>query len=174
MFRLENEWIDMMKKIVFSKLWKYNAYYKVRNIHLQNKGFGRVYMNKKCGSCEKKIQRLKDIIMSWTPPSPIVCIIACINIVTCIITCFIVCTNIFAYIITCIIICINIIAYIIVYIDIVACIITYINIVACIITYVITNIITYIIVNFQLTPSSLLVKKLLEKLPWLVHTWKFP
>jgi len=54
--------VDMMKKIVFSKLWKYGAYCKVRNVHLQNKRFKRVYMNKGCGSLEKNLQRLKGII----------------------------------------------------------------------------------------------------------------
>jgi hypothetical protein len=34
-----------MEKIVFSKLWEYGAYCKVENVHLQNKRFGRVYMN---------------------------------------------------------------------------------------------------------------------------------
>jgi hypothetical protein len=54
--------IDRMKKIVFSKLWKCGAYGKVKSIHLQDKRFGKVYMNQKWGSCERNLQRLKSII----------------------------------------------------------------------------------------------------------------
>ncbi len=54
--------IDKMKKIVFSKLWEYNAYYKVGSIRLQYKRFGRVCMNKKWGNCERSLQKLKGII----------------------------------------------------------------------------------------------------------------
>ncbi len=53
---------DIMKKIIFSKLWKYGAYYKVENIRHENKRFGKVYMNRKCSNCEKKIQKLKGVI----------------------------------------------------------------------------------------------------------------
>ncbi len=48
-----------MKKIVFSKLWKHDACSKIENICFQNKRFGRVYINQKWGSGEKKIQRFK-------------------------------------------------------------------------------------------------------------------
>jgi hypothetical protein len=45
---------DKMKKIVFSKLWEYNTYRKVESIYLQNKRFGRVYVNKKNGVVVKE------------------------------------------------------------------------------------------------------------------------
>ncbi len=45
-----------------SKLWKYDTYYKVKNICLQNKSFGKVYMNKKWGNCEINLQKLKSVI----------------------------------------------------------------------------------------------------------------
>jgi hypothetical protein len=51
-----------MKKIVFFKFWEHSAYYKARNIRLQNKRIIMVCMNQKWGNCEKKFQRLKDII----------------------------------------------------------------------------------------------------------------
>ncbi len=54
--------IDKMKKIVFSKLWKYSTYYKVGSVRLQNKRFKRVYMNQKWGSHERSLQKLKGII----------------------------------------------------------------------------------------------------------------
>jgi len=38
------------------------AYCKVKNIHLQDKRFGKVYMNQKWGSHERSLQRLKGII----------------------------------------------------------------------------------------------------------------
>ncbi len=51
--------VNRMKKIVFSKLWKYDAYYKVKNVHLQDKWFGKVCMNQEWGNCERSFQRLK-------------------------------------------------------------------------------------------------------------------
>ncbi len=110
--------------------------------------------------------------MSWTPPSfvtyiivstnivayIIIYIIAYINIVACIIIYIIAYTNIVACIIVYIITYTNIVAYIII------CIIVCINIVVCIIVY--------IIINFQLIFSSLLIRNFLEKLSWLMHTWK--
>jgi len=47
--------VNKMKKIVFSKLWEHNAYYKIKNVHFQNKRFGRVYMNQEWGSHEKNL-----------------------------------------------------------------------------------------------------------------------
>ncbi len=58
---------DIMKKIIFSKLWKYGTYYKVENVCHENKRFGKVYMNRKCSSCEKKIQKLKGVINFNSP-----------------------------------------------------------------------------------------------------------
>jgi hypothetical protein len=37
--------MNKMKNIIFSKLWEHDTYYKVGNICLQDKRFGRVYMN---------------------------------------------------------------------------------------------------------------------------------
>jgi hypothetical protein len=59
MYDWKNE-IDMMKKIIFSKLWEYDTCYKVRKIYLQNKWCARVYMNQKWGSHERSFQILKD------------------------------------------------------------------------------------------------------------------
>jgi hypothetical protein len=95
-----------------------------------------------------------DNYLSQTPPSPIVCT----NIITYIISC----TNIVIYIIVCINKNACIMACIIIYTDIIAYIITCINI--------ITYIIIYIIVNFKLSPSSLLIGEFLKKLPWSMHT----
>ncbi len=54
--------VDMMKKIVYSKLWKCDTYCKIRNICLQDKWFGKVYMNQKWGSCDKNLQRLEGVV----------------------------------------------------------------------------------------------------------------
>jgi hypothetical protein len=48
-----------MKKIVLSKLWEYDTYYKVGSLHLQNKKFGWVYMNQEWGNCERSLQDWK-------------------------------------------------------------------------------------------------------------------
>jgi hypothetical protein len=50
---------NKMKNIVFSKLLKYDIYYKVGSVHLQNKRFRRVCMNQEWGSRKKFLQRLK-------------------------------------------------------------------------------------------------------------------
>jgi hypothetical protein len=49
---------------------------------------------------------LEGEVMLQTPPSPVIYIIACTNIVACIIPCIIACTNIIIYIIAYIIVCI--------------------------------------------------------------------
>ncbi len=51
-----------MKKVIVSKLWKYNNYYEAKNVHLQNKWSRKVYMNQKWGSCERSFQRLKSTL----------------------------------------------------------------------------------------------------------------
>ncbi len=53
---------NKVKKIVFSKLWEHATYYKVGNIHLEDKRFGRVFMNQEWGNCEINFQKLKSII----------------------------------------------------------------------------------------------------------------
>jgi hypothetical protein len=60
--RLVRMKVDRMKKIIFSKLWEYDIYYKVESVHLQDKRFGRVFVNQKWGSHEIILQRLKNII----------------------------------------------------------------------------------------------------------------
>ncbi len=70
-------------------------------------------------------------------------------------------------IVVCIIASTNIVTYITTCTNIVICIIACINIVAYIIAC--TNIIAYIIICII---TCIIVKKLLKKLPWLVHTWK--
>jgi len=52
-----------MKKIVFSKLWEHDAYYKVESVHFQNKRFGRVYTNQEWRSGERSFQRLKKLLI---------------------------------------------------------------------------------------------------------------
>jgi hypothetical protein len=32
--------VNKMNKIIFSKLWEHDAYYKIESVHLQNKRFG--------------------------------------------------------------------------------------------------------------------------------------
>jgi hypothetical protein len=54
--------VNKMKKIFFYKLWEHNTYCKVESVCLQNKRFGRVYINQTWGGCERSLQRLKGII----------------------------------------------------------------------------------------------------------------
>jgi hypothetical protein len=54
--------VNMMKKIVFSKLWEYNTYYKILNGCFSDKWFKRLRMNKKWGNCERSLQRLESTI----------------------------------------------------------------------------------------------------------------
>ncbi len=54
---------NRMKKIVFSKLWEHDAYYKVESVHFQNKRFGRVYTNQEWRSGERSFQRLKKLLI---------------------------------------------------------------------------------------------------------------
>jgi hypothetical protein len=51
-----------MKKIVFAKLWKYNAYCKIGSICFHDQRFGRVCMNQKSNKCERSLERLKGVI----------------------------------------------------------------------------------------------------------------
>ncbi len=48
-----------MKKVIISKLWKYNTYYEAKNVHLQNKWSKRVYMNQKWGSVKEAFKDYK-------------------------------------------------------------------------------------------------------------------
>jgi hypothetical protein len=58
---------NIMKKIIFSKLWKYDTYCKVENVHHENKRFGKVCMNWKCYNCEFFFEKLKGIINFNSP-----------------------------------------------------------------------------------------------------------
>jgi hypothetical protein len=51
-------------KIAFSKLWKYDASYKVGSIYFQEKKFGRVCMNQKWGECERSFKNWKTLSTS--------------------------------------------------------------------------------------------------------------
>jgi hypothetical protein len=54
--------IDKMEKFVFFKLWHHDTYCKVISVCLQNKRFGKVYINQKWGSHQRRLQILKGII----------------------------------------------------------------------------------------------------------------
>jgi hypothetical protein len=47
---------------IYFKLWKYNTYFKVRSICLQNKWSRRIHMNKKWSNCERNLQRLEGVV----------------------------------------------------------------------------------------------------------------
>ncbi len=50
--------VDKMKNIIFLNLWEHNTWYKVKSIHLQNKWFKKVYMNK-YGTIMKKNPKIR-------------------------------------------------------------------------------------------------------------------
>ncbi len=55
---------NKMKKIFFFKLWEYNIYYKFSSLHLQNKMFGRVYMNQEWAIMKKTFKDWKALSVS--------------------------------------------------------------------------------------------------------------